>query len=85
MLKTLLWIWLEIRKFATTKRKPFPSHRKVFLREFSSVGLEHYLDKVGVAGSSPVIPTIKSLSVFKLEGFLNWRDMLIKVKINELE
>ena len=27
------------------------------IRVFSSVGLEHYLDKVGVTGSSPVIPT----------------------------
>jgi hypothetical protein len=31
-------------------------------REISSVGLEHYLDKVGVTGSSPVFPTS--------EGFL---------------
>jgi hypothetical protein len=27
----------------------------------SSVGLEHYLDKVGVTGSSPVLPTNKIL------------------------
>ena len=28
-----------------------------YLREISSVGLEHYLDKVGVTGSNPVFPT----------------------------
>jgi hypothetical protein len=26
-------------------------------RAFSSVGLEHYLDRVGVTGSNPVMPT----------------------------
>ena len=29
-------------------------------RVFSSAGLEHYLDRVGVTGSNPVIPTSKS-------------------------
>ena len=29
------------------------------LRAISSVGSEHYLDKVGVTGSSPVLPTKK--------------------------
>jgi hypothetical protein len=31
------------------------------LRVISSAGLEHYLDKVGVTGSSPVLPTSYSL------------------------
>jgi hypothetical protein len=31
------------------------------IRDISSVGLEHYLDKVGVTGSSPVCPTFKSI------------------------
>jgi hypothetical protein len=29
------------------------------IRAFSSAGLEHYLDKVGVTGSNPVMPTGK--------------------------
>jgi hypothetical protein len=44
----------------------------IVMREFSSAGLEHYLDKVGVTGSSPVIPTIKTFQ-FKLKGFLFYR------------
>src|SRR5690606_14762357 len=37
------------------------SQKSLFLqqhREISSVGSEHYLDKVGVTGSSPVFPTV---------------------------
>jgi hypothetical protein len=30
-----------------------------YLRAVSSVGLEHYLDRVGVTGSNPVQPTLK--------------------------
>src|SRR5690606_13869217 len=40
--------------------KSFGFFRSFFIferREISSVGLEHYLDKVGVTGSSPVFPT----------------------------
>ena len=32
----------------------------LILRVVSSVGLEHYLDRVGVTGSNPVQPTLKS-------------------------
>ena len=32
----------------------------LILRVVSSVGLEHYLDRVGVTGSNPVQPTFKS-------------------------
>ena len=35
----------------------------------SSVGSEHYLDKVGVTGSNPVSPT-KSRSFVEIPGFL---------------
>lgn len=31
-------------------------------RVISSVGLEHYLDRVGVTGSNPVLPTFFHLS-----------------------
>ncbi len=31
----------------------------LFFRVVSSVGLEHYLDRVGVTGSTPVQPTAK--------------------------
>ena len=31
-----------------------------FWRVISSVGLEHYLDRVGVTGSNPVLPTSNS-------------------------
>src|SRR5690606_12364982 len=37
------------------------SQKSLFLQqhwEISSVGSEHYLDKVGVTGSSPVFPTV---------------------------
>jgi hypothetical protein len=34
-----------------------------FSRAISSAGLEHYLDKVGVTGSNPVLPTILKLEV----------------------
>lgn len=31
---------------------------KMIYRVISSVGLEHYLDRVGVTGSNPVLPTL---------------------------
>lgn len=33
------------------------NHLADFPRDLSSAGLEHYLDKVGVVGSSPTGPT----------------------------
>jgi hypothetical protein len=38
----------------------------LFLRAgaFSSVGLEHYLDRVGVTGSNPVMPTVGESGLF---------------------
>ena len=35
----------------------------------SSVGLEHYLDRVGVTGSIPVQPTFSSKNVSRLYSF----------------
>lgn len=34
------------------------NHLADFPRDLSSAGLEHYLDKVGVVGSSPTGPTL---------------------------
>lgn len=34
--------------------------QKGLIRVISSVGLEHYLDRVGVTGSNPVLPTLFS-------------------------
>jgi hypothetical protein len=36
-----------------------------FIRDVSSAGLEHYLDRVGVTGSNPVHPT-KGKGVWRL-------------------
>jgi hypothetical protein len=35
------------------------------VRAFSSVGLEHYLDRVGVTGSNPVMPTENVVITFR--------------------
>ena len=49
------------------------SSYKIYLcsarRVFSSVGLEHYLDRVGVTGSNPVTPT-NNHSSFRKERVL---------------
>ena len=46
----------------------------------SSVGLEHYLDRVGVTGSNPVLPTNVSLITLSLHKNFNgaypWGDDL---------
>ena len=39
-------------------------------RVVSSVGLEHYLDRVGVTGSTPVQPTTKNRRFIETAGFL---------------
>lgn len=41
----------------------------------SSVGSEHYLDKVGVTGSNPVSPTkyLENPTGIKLVGFFNFQ------------
>jgi hypothetical protein len=38
------------------------------LRAFSSAGLEHYLDRVGVTGSNPVMPTFSDHLLSKAAG-----------------
>ena len=38
-------------------------------RVVSSVGLEHYLDRVGVTGSTPVQPTLKIKTLQRCEVF----------------
>lgn len=38
-------------------------------RAVSSVGLEHYLDRVGVTGSNPVQPTLKIKTLQRCEVF----------------
>ena len=41
----------------------------IFQRAVSSVGLEHYLDRVGVTGSNPVQPTKEGAT--QSSGFFN--------------
>lgn len=42
--------------------------------EFSSAGSEHYLDKVGVTGSNPVIPTQQRKGRQKGDLFFNLKN-----------
>ena len=44
------------------------AHVLLKLRVVSSVGLEHYLDRVGVTGSNPVQPTKFSQNVYALHS-----------------
>lgn len=47
----------RIKRFARICRIIKKRYFCAIIREISSVGSEHYLDKVGVTGSSPVFPT----------------------------
>jgi hypothetical protein len=57
----------------------------MIFRAISSVGLEHYLDRVGVTGSNPVLPTLLERELFFNQLihdvlFFNWpTDFQVKV------
>ncbi len=54
------------------------------LRAISSVGLEHRLDRAGVTGSNPVLPTKKTHS-FEWVFYINKIKLLLVFGLNTIE